>query len=152
MPADPHERRTYELAKAVLTHDAELEWHLLENPTSLQVQTIDSLCAMLTRAMPLLSRFGGVLRVVEHAEELYKLAARQTLAALASGPLEQRQIFRNVASHFESNLESLERQIAEMLSKRDQWLDLLGRQLDLSRELIERTNRMVALQFWSAPL
>lgn len=138
-PADPYTLRTYQLARAVLTHDAELGWNLLENPASLQVQTIDSLCAMLTREMPLLSRFGGVPSVKEHAEELYRLAARRTLAALASGPAPQRQIFRNVVSHFESNLQTLEQQIAEMLAKRDQWLDLLERQPDLGRDLIERT-------------
>ncbi len=138
-PADPHKLRTYQLAQAVLAQDAALGWHLLENPGSLQVQTIDSLCAMLTREMPLLSRFGGVPSVKEHAEELYVLAARRTLAALASGPLTSRQIFRNVVSHFESNLQTLEKQIVEMLGKRDQWLDLLERQPDLGRDLIERT-------------
>ena len=95
---------------------------------------------MLTRQMPLLSDFGGSPRVEEHAEELYSVAARRTLAMLAAGPPEQKQIFRNVVSHFESNLNSLESQIVQMLGKRDQWLPLVaGGSGEITRERIDRT-------------
>src|SRR5271170_122240 len=62
-----NEQRTRVLALDVLERDALKGWGLLEDPAVLQIQTIDSLCAMLTREMPLLSDFGGNPRVEEHA-------------------------------------------------------------------------------------
>ncbi len=137
---DDNEKRTRALALEVLQADARLNWGLLEDPSVLQIQTIDSLCAMLTRQMPLLADFGGNPVVREHAEELYSMAARRTLAMLAAGDPEQKGIFRNVVSHFESDLNSLETQIVQMLGKRDQWLELIaGGNGEVTRERINRT-------------
>ncbi len=136
-----NDQRTRALALDVLRRDIQLSWGVLDDPSILQIQTIDSLCAMLTRQMPLLSDFGGTPRVEEHAEELYSMAARRTLAMLAAGPPEQKQIFRNVVSHFESDLNSLETQLVQMLGKRDQWLGLTSRRdgREITRDLIDRT-------------
>jgi ATP-dependent helicase/nuclease subunit A len=135
-----NEQRTRQLAQDVLQRDAERGWGLLENHSALQIQTIDSLCGMLTRQMPLLSDFGGMPRIEEHAEELYRVAARRALAAMAAGEPGQRQIFRSIVSHFESDLSRLEKQIVQMLGKRDQWLDLIaGGRGDIDRERINRT-------------
>src|SRR5450432_2108653 len=49
---DDNGRRTRMLAQDVLTRDALLNWGLLEDPSILQIQTIDSLCAMLCRQTP----------------------------------------------------------------------------------------------------
>jgi len=46
----------------------------------LRIQTVDSLCAALTRQMPLLSRFGAPPEPVEDARELRLAAARATFA------------------------------------------------------------------------
>jgi ATP-dependent helicase/nuclease subunit A len=139
---DENERRTRKLAQDVLTRDALLHWGLIDDPSILQIQTIDSLCAMLTRQMPLLSDFGGSPRVEEHAEELYRIAARKTLAMLAGGDPDQRRIFRNVVSHFESDLSSLEKQMVQMLGKRDQWLELIaGQNENELRDRIDNTLR-----------
>lgn len=137
---DDNEERTQALAVEVLKANAQLNWGLLDDPSILQIQTIDSLCAMLTREMPLLADFGGNPGVREHAEELYSVAARRTLAMLAAGDPEQKRTFRNVVSHFESDLNSLETQIVQMLGKRDQWLELIaGGNGDVTRDRINRT-------------
>ena len=54
-----NDQRTRALALDVLRRDIQLSWGVLDDPSILQIQTIDSLCAMLTRQMPLLSDFGG---------------------------------------------------------------------------------------------
>ena len=46
----------------------------------LRVQTIDALCASLTRQMPILARFGAQPDIVDDARELYFDAARRVLA------------------------------------------------------------------------
>ena len=103
-PEEAHQRELIDLAREVLARDKDWNWRLLENPNDLQIQTIDSLCATLTREMPLQAALGGVPRVREHADELYVLAARRTLTKLATGSPEMKSVFRGVLAHFESCL------------------------------------------------
>ncbi len=74
--------------------------------------------------MPSHCRPGGNPQVLEYAEELYTLAAEQTLVLLAETPDYQR-VFRNIAIHFDGDLKLLSKQIVQMLSKRDQWFRAL---------------------------
>jgi ATP-dependent exoDNAse (exonuclease V) beta subunit len=132
---------TRDLANAVLSQDRLHDWLLLEDASRLQIQTIDSFCAMLTRQMPLLAGFGSPPEVVEHAEHLYRLAARRAIVKLAeTGDLQH--IFRDVTVHFDGNLIRLEEQIVNMLTKRDQWTRALqARDPESLRTEIEATLR-----------
>ncbi len=118
---DEQKRKTGELAKAVLERDAALEWNLRSDPFRLQIQTIDSLCGMLARQMPVVSQLGGMPNVVENAAELYHLAARHTVQNLAESGPEMQDLFRRVSLHFDNDLGRLESQLARMLERRDQW-------------------------------
>lgn len=120
-----HEQRTRDLAIAALGRDREKGWNLLVDTGRLQIQTIDSLCAMLARQMPVISGFGGVQQIIEDAREFYRLAARRTIRALAEGSQEDRALFYRASLHFDNNLALLEGQIAEMLEQRDQWSHLV---------------------------
>jgi ATP-dependent exoDNAse (exonuclease V) beta subunit len=71
-PEAAHKRHTWRLAKKVLEQDEKLQWHLLSNPNQLRIQTIDSLCAFLTRQLPLLSHFGSQPDIADMPEYLYK--------------------------------------------------------------------------------
>ncbi len=116
-----HDRRTSELAAAVLDQDRRKQWDLLLDTSRLQIQTIDSLCAMLTRQMPVVSGFGGVAQVVEDATALYRLGARCTLRDLAEGSDDDRQLLTRLGVYFDSDFGCLEDQIVRMLAQRDQW-------------------------------
>ena len=74
-----YERTTRVLAGAVLRRDIEADWHILDNPARLRVQTFDALCASLIRQMPVLSGFGSQPDTVEDAASLYLEAARATI-------------------------------------------------------------------------
>src|SRR5450755_35438 len=65
--------------RALTEGKAEDRWELRQNPARLRIQTIDALCASLTRQMPMLSRFGAQPEIVEDARSLYLEAARATL-------------------------------------------------------------------------
>ena len=121
-----HEQRTRDLALNALARDREKGWNLLTDSGRLQIQTIDSLCAMLTRQMPVISGFGGVNRIVEDAGEFYRLAARRAIRQLAEGGQRAQDLFYHASLHFDNNLALLERQIAGMLEQRDQWSHLTG--------------------------
>lgn len=118
---DAYAQRTRSLALEALEQDRKKAWNLLGNTVRLQVQTIDSLCAMLTRQMPVISEFGGIGQVVEDASELYRIAARRTLLDLAEGDDAGKDLLRVLSLHFDNDIASLEGQVARMLEKRDQW-------------------------------
>src|SRR5512146_49625 len=76
VPATEHEELTLELASAALRRDTRAGWRIADHPARLRIQTVDALCAALTRQMPVLSRFGSQPESMEDAGELYLEAAR----------------------------------------------------------------------------
>ena len=84
-PEAEHERLTFQISRNVLDHERQLGWDLLQNPARLRIETIDALCAAITRRMPWLARFGAMPEISEKAEDLYREAARNTLAHLENG-------------------------------------------------------------------
>ena len=133
-PESAHEQLTWELARAVLRRDADRGWRLLETPGRLRIQTIDSLCASLTRQMPLLSRFGGQPSVAEDASYLYREAARKTLMEIESGETWSTPI-EHLLRHLDNNLMRVEELLASMLERRDHWLRHIA---DRSDERVQR--------------
>jgi ATP-dependent helicase/nuclease subunit A len=120
-PASEHERLTLELAAAALRRDQAAGWHLADNPAQLRIQTIDALCAGLTRQMPLLSRFGAQPETVEDASGLYLEAAHATIAMVNSdGPLATD--VETMLAHLDNDVARAGELLADMLARRDQWL------------------------------
>ncbi len=121
MPEKPHQRVTWELARALVEHDRQHAWQIEANPGRLRIQTIDSLCATLTRQMPLLARFGAQPGIADDAEVLYRAAARNTLAELENDNVWSPAVERLLA-HLDNNLVVVSQLLATMLARRDQWL------------------------------
>lgn len=137
-----HDEVTLGLARVVLAHDAERDWHLTENPSRLRIQTIDSLNASLTRQMPLSARFGAQPESIDDASALYREAARNLLLQV-NGEDAVADDVATLLTHLDNNLLAAEDLLADMLRSRDQWLRNLGHMHD--RELLERAlKRMVA--------
>ena len=120
-PGTPHAKKTWELSKNALARDARFGWRILENPLRLKIQTIDSLCAGLTRQMPYLSRFGAQPEITDQPDALYKEAARNTVAELETGARWSPAI-EALVRHLDNHLSKIEELVAAMLAKRDQWL------------------------------
>lgn len=133
-PDAPHARKSWELARKALDHDRRHDWQLLQFPARLAIQTIDALCASLTRRMPYLSYLGGAPRVTNDPSELYAQAARATLD-LADDPHYGEPI-RALLAHLDVNPAIAADLLAAMLGSRDQWLPYLERGAD--RETLER--------------
>jgi ATP-dependent helicase/nuclease subunit A len=117
----PHETLTLELAAAALARDRAAGWCLVDNPARLRIQTIDALCAGLTRQMPVLSRFGVQPESVEDALPLYREAAQETLALIDDKAAIADDVER-LLLHLDNNSARIEDLIAGMLARRDQWL------------------------------
>ena len=117
---DPHKLRTRELAAAALENSNRRGWNLLEDPSQLQIQTIDSLCALLTRQMPVISE-SAVWAKLWKTLATYITSRADTVRALTEGNEHERQLFRRIALHFDNEMSRLEQQVADMLQKREQW-------------------------------
>ncbi|MFP4225903.1 MAG: UvrD-helicase domain-containing protein [Desulfobacterales bacterium] len=120
-PAAPHEARTWRLARAAKAQNDRQNWHLTKNPSRLRIQTIDSLCAAITRQMPFLSRLGAPPEIAETPEDFYQQAARETVAELEAGSKWSPAI-EALIRHLDNQLDKIEGLIAGMLARRDQWL------------------------------
>ncbi len=120
-PETGHEKLTRELADAVLKRDAQLGWHVAGNPLRLRIQTLDSLCASLTRQMPTLSKFGSQPESIEDASGLYLEAARATID-LVEGDDAVAQDAQRLLEHLDNDVARVETLLAEMLARRDHWL------------------------------
>ncbi len=136
-PAEAHAVETWQRARAVLVRDRERGWELLDNPSRLQLTTIDSFCALLTRRMPWLARFGDQPKVTEDPAELYIMAAEALLDRLESGGVGQDAIERLLV-HLDNRLTLLRDLFVGMLGRRDQWLrHLLPRRHKNPRQILE---------------
>ena len=131
-PERPHQRLTYALAKAALEHGRALGWNPLEHPARLRIQTIDSLCASITRQAPWLARLGAQPAVTERADELYAEAARRALLDVETPGAHQAALER-LLLHLDNDLPKVHELLVAMLAVREQWLPLVAAPSDEAR-------------------
>jgi ATP-dependent helicase/nuclease subunit A len=115
------DRVTLELAAAVRAHATARAWGLEESSARLRIQTIDAFNAYLANAMPVTSRNGFGRGIADEPNDLYALAARETLRDAETDP-ELRLPFERIMRRVDDNWSLLERLIASMLARRAEWL------------------------------
>ena len=123
-PEAPHEKYTWNLAQRALAQNEHKKWNLLESPLRLRIQTIDSLCSLLVRRMPWISRMGALLKPEEDAQHLHQKAARRTLELffLDRTPDNLSESIGVLLEHLDNHMGRLEKLLAVMLGRRDQWV------------------------------
>ena len=144
-PEAGHAKQTWYLAKAVLKRDEQCQWHLLDNSQRLNITTIDSLCASITQRMPVLSRFGAQPMVIKDAKPLYQKAVARLLNDLESKQTWQPSL-KIVLQHLDNRFDNIEKLLLEMLTRRDQWLDVVqdARHHHALKEVLESAFERVA--------
>ena len=116
-----HELKIYELAKKAFQRDQELNWGLLQNPSRLQILTIDSFCSRLVSVMPIASGLGGMPNLIDDASELYRSAVNQYFKYFLQSH-ESDQNFETLLLELNNDFERAANLLVTMLAKRDQWL------------------------------
>ncbi len=112
-PSAAHKHQAWLLARTVLEKDAQNQWNLLENPQRLRILTIDSLCAELSKRLPILSGLGALANIIEDPNPVYEQAVRQWIMQETPSTL---------LAHLDNDLQKLMRLCVELLGKREQWL------------------------------
>ncbi|MFL2855900.1 MAG: UvrD-helicase domain-containing protein [Pseudohongiellaceae bacterium] len=120
-PSGQFDQQRLEIARDVLNKDKQKDWYLLENPSRLRVQTIDSFCFYLASQLPVLSRIGGDPSVTEDVDQCFRDAIANTLKQLDQGNHISADLER-VQIHLDNDLSRLERLLKNLLYNRDQWL------------------------------
>lgn len=121
-PEASNERQGWLLARAALEQDRRLGWNLLEQPSRLRIQTIDSFCASLVKSMPWFSALGGMPSISEDPQVLYRKAAAGVLELAGQVPAVD-----SLLEHLDVDMPAAIDGIAFMLAQRDQWLTLIGK-------------------------
>ena len=133
-----HERTAFELARAVVARDAELDWRVLTQPQRLRIDTLDAFNAWLARRLPVLADGVAAADIAEKPDDLYAQAARRTVAAIADDDAAFSRSLRTLLRDLGNDFERLEELLAKMLPRRDQWLRPLAGETQASlRELLE---------------
>ena len=109
------------IARLALAQDKKQQWHLLDNPARLRVQTIDSLCFYLANQLPILSQLGGNPQVSEDVTMCFVDAIANTLAQLEMNSPVSDDVAALLA-HLDNDVNKAERLLVNLLHKRDQWL------------------------------
>jgi ATP-dependent helicase/nuclease subunit A len=139
---EAYARETRALAEAALRRSDQLGWSLLDRPQRLNLRTIDSVCAEVANALPLISGAGAPRKPVDEAMPLYRAAARRTLDQLGGTDRALDEAVRTLLLHRDARLSRCEGLIASMLGMREQWAELIPLTPgELSDEELDRTVR-----------
>ena len=120
-PENTHYLQTWTLAQQVLQRDQQENWQLLNNPNRLRIQTIDSLCTYLAQQLPISSRLGSTVNIIENAQSDYINAIDNVLATLEEDNPWTSSL-ETLLRHLDNNLNQVRNLLIAMLSHRDQWL------------------------------
>jgi ATP-dependent exoDNAse (exonuclease V) beta subunit len=110
------------LAHRALTHSQALGWKLLDLPAQLRILTIDAFCRELALQQPLLSGLGGGLEIARQPDELYRRAARETLAKIDQTGSALGAAIEELLLWRDNNWQEMENLLVAMLRSRDRWM------------------------------
>lgn len=120
----PHQRKTLDLAAAVLDRDDRQGWQLLANARRLRLNTIDSFTAWLSAQLPLSASLGARANITTDMAPLFAEAIHTTLARLEQDD-DIGATLRQLLPHLQNDLGKAESLLQALLLNRDQWLPLL---------------------------
>ena len=135
-----HGQQLNNIAKAALAQDEKHHWRILENTARLRITTIDALCASITAQLPITALFGEHYSVTERPHVLYQAAVLELLKGLGE-EMPYNEALESLLLYLDNRIDIFEGLIANMLAKREMWLDIIvdGLQHDCLKDLLEHS-------------
>ena len=120
---DDHTRATIALGASVLSRDRERGWGILDSPSRLRIQTIDSFSHSIVQQVPLDARFGAVMGIAEDEATRDRLCMDAAFSAikLLGSEKDKNDAIARVLTHLDNNVGEVAKLVAAMLKQRDQW-------------------------------
>ncbi len=118
-----------ELAEAAPASPQARDWDLLNQPSRLRIQTIDSFNFWIASQLPVTTEAGALLNVDDYPEEIYLRAARAALDAGERDPALAAD-FEILFARRDNRWDQLEELLAHMLQQRQHWLPYLHSESD----------------------
>lgn len=119
-----HQKQTYDYAALALARSAEKNWQLLEQSGRLRILTIDSLCQMLSQAIPLQEQQIPYAQISDNPQIHYQNAARACFSyALTEKNLQP--ALKCLLMHLDNRQDKLLDLLSALLANREQWLPSL---------------------------
>jgi ATP-dependent exoDNAse (exonuclease V) beta subunit len=113
-----------ELAQNTPASTKARDWDLLNHPSRLRIQTIDSFNFWIATQLPVTTEAGAVLNVDDNPEEIYLRAARAALVEGEQAPTLAAD-FEVLFARRDNRWDQLEELLAHMLQHRQHWLPYL---------------------------
>ncbi|MDR1529768.1 MAG: UvrD-helicase domain-containing protein [Burkholderiales bacterium] len=132
-----YDKQTRHLAEAALAQDVKQGWRLIEQPSRINVMTIDAFCMRILRQTPILNRWGMFPRVNESPQTRFADIIDE---ALCEADAEEAKAWETILGTLDNNAVALIKNLEQLLAKREQWLPIFYRH-DLTefRALLEQT-------------
>lgn len=141
-PSDAYGAQTWHLATAVLARSASLNWHILDLPGRLRIQTIDGFCRYIASQFALETTLGQLPEPSEEPEICYRSAARTLLDRLEEeSPTGD--YLAALLAHMGNNYARCEQLLCDLLGKREQWLPLIFNAADNQSYFQQVTDRLI---------
>ncbi|MGM9997882.1 MAG: UvrD-helicase domain-containing protein [Candidatus Bruticola sp.] len=124
-PENGFQKLSYAAAKKALARSNARGWDLLNNPSRLNIRTIDSFCSYIAQNLPISSGMGYVLETEADCGKYYMQAAVNAVNQMLYGeaPFNLSAELQIILAELDNNQKKLEELLAEMLANRS---DLLG--------------------------
>jgi ATP-dependent helicase/nuclease subunit A len=117
-----YEATTQNIALAALKQNQIKNWNIIQNPSRLRIQTIDSFCNYLVKRTPILTKFRADAKIIQNqdADLCYREAAQAILAS--SVEPQYANYLETLLLHLDNDWHLAERLFITMLKSREQWL------------------------------
>jgi ATP-dependent exoDNAse (exonuclease V) beta subunit len=109
------------LASEALKQDQKQQWHLLDNPNRLSIQTFDAFCRTLVNQMPITAQLNTSPKISDRSDQLYQRAVDKLLQDLDKKVVWQEPL-KALLAYLDNRVLIVRRLLTAMLAKRDQWL------------------------------
>ena len=124
-PEGEHERRARAWAELVAARDRERGWRLLENPSRLEIRTVDALGQWIVAQSPHAAGLGHSMRIADDLDALYHQAALRCARLLVAPDATIAAAVERLFTAADNNLARFQRLMEAMLKRREQWMPLL---------------------------
>lgn len=123
-PTSPHLAQTLSYARDALARNDALNWQLLNQPSRLRIMTIDSLCHMISQAIPLQEKQIAFAQITDLPESFYLKAAKACFQ-FACEHTDYQDALKTVLLHLDNRQDKLIDLMKNLLQQRDHWLEPL---------------------------